>query len=119
MPIGTLLLTLSLFLLVALLIGLPLLEKKAPALQPPSAHEQLEAERLSVIRGIRELDFDNKTGKMDADDYKALREDYVKRGAEILRELDQQKLVHADANEEIEAEIEAEIQKRAVKFKRG
>ena len=115
MPLGTLLLTLALFLLVALLIGLPLLDKKAPAMQPPSVHEMFEAERLSVIRSIRELDFDYKTGKMDDNDYKSLRETWVKRGAEILRELDQLKSTQADADDD----IEAEIQKRAAKLKRG
>ncbi len=115
MPLGTLLLTLALFLLIALLVGLPLLDKKTPALQPPSLRDQLEAERVNIIRSIRELDFDHKTGKMDNDDYKALRETWVKRGADILRELDQQKLAHADADDE----IEAEIQKRAAKLKRG
>ena len=115
MPIGTLLLTLSLFLLVALLIGLPLLDKKSPAMQLPSAREQFEAERLDVIRSIRELDFDYKTGKMDTDDYRVLRETWVKRGADILRQLDELKLGQTDADDE----IETEIQKRAAKLNRG
>jgi ABC-type transporter lipoprotein component MlaA len=115
MPLGTLLITLALLLLVALLIGIPLLDKKAPAIQPPSLREKLEAERVNVIRTIRELDFDHKTGKMNDDDYKALRESWVKRGAEILRELDQQKQSLANVDDE----IEAEIQKRAGRLNRG
>jgi hypothetical protein len=119
MPLGTLLLTLALFLLIALLIGIPLLDKKAPAVPPSSPKAQLEAERISVVRSIRELDFDHKTGKMNDDDYKALRESWVKRGAELLRELDQLKGSQADVDDEIEDAIQAEIQKRAAKLKRG
>ena len=115
MPIGTLLLALALLVLIVLLVGMPLLDKKAPALHPPTPRDALEAERVSVIRNIRELDFDHKTGKMNDDDYKVLREAQMKRGADILRDLDQLKHSRVDADDE----IEAEIKKRAAKLKRG
>jgi hypothetical protein len=105
MPFGTLLLALALLIVVGLLVAVPLLDKPAPAIEPPAAREQLEAERLAVIRAIRELDFDFKTGKLNDDDYKQLREAEVKRGAEILRALDQHK---ADAHA-IDAAIEAAV----------
>jgi len=88
MPIGTLLLSLALLVIVAIIVMLPLLGRKTPATKPPSRRESLEQERRAVISAIRELDFDHRTGKIAEEDYRRLREIQVARGAQILRELD-------------------------------
>ena len=46
-------------------------------------------ERAAVVRTIRELDLDYRTGKLNEADYKGLREAQVQRGADTLRELDE------------------------------
>ncbi len=87
MALGTLLFGLALFILVALVVGWPLLGRKRPAVRPISRRDALERERESIVREIRELDFDYRTGKISAEDYKQLREARLARGALILREL--------------------------------
>jgi rubrerythrin len=115
MPIGTLLLGLALLIIVAVVVALPLLGRKMPAIKPPSRREALEQERRAVISAIRELDFDHRTGKIAEEDYKRLREAQVARGAQILRELDALNDGDArddardDAHHDVDAEIEAEI----------
>ena len=74
MPIGTLLLGLALMVIAGFIIALPLLDKRKPALQPPSKRAALEAERQDTVRAIHELDFDYRTHKINDDDYKHLRE---------------------------------------------
>ncbi len=104
MGIGTILIGLALFIIVVLLIVLPLLEQRSPAVEPLSRRWLLQAERDSTIRNIRELDLDYRTRKLNEDDYKVLREAQVQRGAQILRELDA--LVESDS---VDAAIEAEV----------
>jgi rubrerythrin len=87
MAAGTLLFGLALFILIALIVSLPLVGRKRPAVRPTSRREVLERERESVVREIRELDFDYRTGKVSDEDYKRLREARVAHGAALLREL--------------------------------
>ena len=114
MAFGTLLLAFALLILAGLLIAIPLMDKKAPAVVPPTRRQQLEEARVEVIRSIRELDFDYKTGKLSNDDYKMLREAQVAEGASVLQQLDALKQQHVsrNANADADAQIEAEIQKR-------
>ena len=117
MAFGTLLLALALLILVGLLIALPLTDKKVPAVLPPTRRQQLEEARVEIIRGIRELDFDYKTGKLNNDDYKTLREAQVAQGAAILQQIDVLKPQSVAKQPNMntvgaDAQIEDEIQKR-------
>ncbi len=114
MAFGTLLLALALLIVAGLLIAIPLMDKKSPAVLPPSPRQELEAQRVAVIRAIRELDFDFKTGKLNNDDYKMLREELVAQGAAVLQQIDmlKQQQVAQPVNPDADAQIEAEIQKR-------
>ncbi|MFC1466629.1 MAG: zinc-ribbon domain-containing protein [Candidatus Brachytrichaceae bacterium NZ_4S206] len=105
MPLGTILLGLALLIVVVVVVALPLLDRKTPAIQPPSRREALEQERRAVISAIRELDFDYRTGKIGDADYKRLREAQVARGAQILRELAELNDEESDVDAEIEAQI--------------
>lgn len=105
MPLGTLFLGLALLIIVVLVIALPLLDRKTPAIQPPSRREALEQERRAIISAIRELDFDFRTGKIGEADYKLLREARVARGAQILRELAELD----ETEDDVEAAIEAQV----------
>ncbi len=113
--IGTLLAGLALLLIVAAVVALPLLDRKTPVAEPPSARDALEAERQAIVRGIRELDFDRRAGKLDEGDYRAMRLALVQRGADILRRIEAMDQAagapsddaHSDAR--VDAEIEARI----------
>ena len=110
MPIGTLLLGLALLIIAGFIIALPLLDRRRPALQPPSKRTALEAERKDTVRAIRELDFDHRTHKINDDDYKQLREAHVQRGAQVLRDLSV--LAERNDGDEIEQRVAA-LRKRA------
>lgn len=105
MPIGTYLLALALALVFGLVIALPLFDRKRPAVKPLSRRDALQQERQDIVRTIRELDFDHRTGKISDDDYKRVREEHVQRGATVLRELSALNEIDVDA--EIEAKVAA------------
>ena len=104
MGIGTILVGIALLIVVVLLIAIPLLEPRSPAVIPLSSRQILVTERDATIRSIRELDLDYRTGKLNEDDYKRLRETQVRRGAEILREIDA-----LNDQDDIDVEIEAQV----------
>ncbi len=71
----------------------------------------LMAERDRVINALQELDFDYNLGKISAEDYPSQRAELLKKGAEILRELDT--LQPASAPQpDVEARIEDAIAAR-------
>jgi len=116
--IGTWLAGLALLLIVAALVALPLLDRQAPLAEPPSVRDALEAERQAIVRGIRELDFDFRTRKLDEADYRVLRQAQVLRGADILRRIEAIDQAEAAAGgqdatgpgaDRIDAEIEARV----------
>ena len=91
MGIGTILVGLALVVIVAILIAMPLLEPGGQSVEHSAnsrERDSLELERATIVRTIRELDFDFRTGKMDESDYKVLREAQVRRGADVLQTLD-------------------------------
>ena len=49
----------------------------------------LMAERDRVINALQELDFDQKLGKIPAEDYPSQRAELLQKGADILRKLDE------------------------------
>lgn len=102
-PLGTLLLGIALFIVLALIVALPLFDRKTPAVRPPTRREALEAEHQTLIRSIRELDFDFRTHKIGEADYRALRASLVQRAADVLREL--KALEERDVDAEIEAQV--------------
>lgn len=103
MPIGTILLALGLLIIAAVLIIIPLFDRKRPAMQPPSPRDVLEAERRAVIQSVREMDFDHRTHKMGDDEYKAMRTEAMQHGAKILQELES--LPQRTVDDEIESRI--------------
>lgn len=104
-PLGTLLLGLALLVLTATIIALPLFDRKAPAVRPPTQLEALEMEHETIVRNLRELDFDFRTRKINEEDYKQLRAALVQRGAEVLRDL--RALRQRSVDDEIEAAVDA------------
>ncbi len=87
---GSVLFMLALALLSGLFVAWPLLEPEKYALTTAGDRRVsvLLAEREEVLDAIAELDFDYEMGKMDEAAYQARRAELLRRGAEILRELD-------------------------------
>lgn len=108
-----------------LLAGAPLLrretESEADALQIQKQRERLLVYYERVLTNLRDLDEDHATGKMPDDAYASEREDWVQRGIEVLKTLDEladhsviPASVHDDAavDEAIDDAIEAAIAAR-------
>lgn len=113
LPIGTLLAALALLLVVAALIAQPLFAPRRLAILPESEHDRLEHKRKRIVRAIREVDFDRRTGKLDAEDYSRMRADLEAEGAGVLRALGA--LQTTTGAQDIDAEIEAAVAALRVK----
>ena len=104
MDIGSFFLVFSLAILVALFISRPFLDRRSfsrHAMAVSQAeHEQsaLLAERDRIIRLLQELDFDYTLGKIPDEDYPAQRNLLLQRGAEVLSQLDADRLEKAIAS---------------------
>lgn len=89
MDIGSIFLILGLFILVALFVARPFIERRAVSVSQEE-HElsALLAERDRVVNALQELDFDFSLGKIPDGEYPAQRTALVQRGAITLRQLD-------------------------------
>jgi hypothetical protein len=63
--------------------------------------------RDAIYALIRELDADHQTGKINDEDYQALRQRYVTEGVAVLKQLDA--IPSRDGRSALEAEIEAAV----------
>jgi NADH pyrophosphatase NudC (nudix superfamily) len=86
----------SLFLILAVLVGVGVylyvpFTKRMRRINAGDTHEvsALQAERDRIINALQELDFDFKLGKIPAKDYPEQRANLLKKGADILRQLDE------------------------------
>src|SRR5512137_2186219 len=107
MDIGILLLTLSVLLLAVLFIVWALFEARQSASAPQGQDlSALMAERDQVINALQQLDFDNSLGKVPEEDYIQQRTELVKRGAEVLRKMDELS-TQPDSADDAEKRLEA------------
>lgn len=90
MELGSLFLILAVLVVVGVYLYAPL-AARARRLGAGDTHEisALQAERDRVINALQELDFDFKLGKIPAEDYPEQRAELLKKGADILRQLDE------------------------------
>lgn len=86
MTLGSILLGLALFIVVALILAYPYL--KAQRQDMPSEYERLEAAKDLLLGEIRILDFDHETGKIPTESYEAERRGLVAEAARIMQKLD-------------------------------
>jgi hypothetical protein len=116
--LGSLFLVLALFVGVALFIGRPFFQKNLVGTgegQDQEAASSQEhrlsaylAERDRVLTALQELEFDYTLGKIPAEDYPEQRAELLKRGSNILRELDRMQAVdkyEMSAEDRIEAAV--------------
>ncbi len=88
MDIGSLLLGLALLAVIVFIVARPLIERSGPGDEPASSAEQLLGSRERVLVQLRDLDFDNATGKINPEDYAAQRAQLMAEGVAILKQLD-------------------------------
>ena len=81
--------TLAIFILVAIYLYAPFMERRARRVTEEE-HElsTLMAERDRVINSLQELDFDFKLGKIPEEDYPAQRASLLQKGADVLKQID-------------------------------
>jgi hypothetical protein len=89
MQIAAIFFTLAIFILVAMYVYAPFMERRARRVTAEE-HElsALMAERDRVVNALQELDFDFKLGKIPSEDYPVQRTDLLQKGADILRKID-------------------------------
>jgi len=89
MDIGSIFLILGLLIIVGVYISRPFFERGAVFVNEiEHEHSALLAERDRVINALQELDFDFTLGKIPEGDYPVQRAALLKRGADVLRQLD-------------------------------
>ena len=111
MDIGSILFILGLFVLVALYISRPFFERKATAVtQQETEYSTLLAEYDRILVTLQDLDFNHDLGKIPADEYPTWRQQWMQRGAEVLRQLDE--IEGQTGQKHLDSRLEAAIQAR-------
>jgi hypothetical protein len=120
----------SLFILLGAVayIGAPFLRRQTASYTADEAVIQKQRERLlvyyeRVLTNVRDLDEDFSTGKMQPEDYQTEREEWVQRGIQVLKtldELDQHHLIVPDADQEsLDHAIDDAIERRIAAHRRA
>ncbi|MGD2027331.1 MAG: zinc ribbon domain-containing protein [Anaerolineales bacterium] len=114
MDIGSILLLLALVIVVAAFIASPLRadQRRRAVGEEDIELSQLLAERERVLEALAELDFDNEMGKVPDDLYPVQREALLKRGADVLRLLDD-RMPSANGSSAGEADRAAQLERAA------
>ncbi len=89
MDLAAILFLAALLLVVTLYLVMPLMgmhSQRAP--EETQAVSALLAERERLLTALQELDFDFQLGKVPADDYPVQRADLLRKGADVLKQLD-------------------------------
>ncbi len=112
MQIAAILFTLAVFILVAMYLYAPFMERRTRRVTEEE-HElsALLAERDRVINALQELDFDFNLGKIPGEDYPTQRAGLLQKGADILRKIDSFSPQTASAQDE-ESRLEKAIAAR-------
>ncbi|MCB0118874.1 MAG: zinc-ribbon domain-containing protein [Anaerolineales bacterium] len=90
MELGSVFLILAVLIIVGVYLYAPFMSRTRH-LSTDEMHEisALKAERDRIINSLQELDFDFKLGKIPAEDYPEQRAEMLKKGSDILRQLDE------------------------------
>lgn len=109
MELGSIFLILAVLIIVGMYLYAPFMSRTRRA-STTEMHEvsALKAERDRVINSLQELDFDHKLGKIPAEDYPEQRAELLKKGSDILRQLDELEPILSSARD-----AESRIEKAA------
>jgi hypothetical protein len=89
MELAAVFLLLAVMLLVGLYVMVPFFSRVRAVRGVDQTASALMAERDRVLAALQELDFDRTLGKVTEEEYPVQRETLLKRGADILRQLDE------------------------------
>lgn len=90
MDIGSIFLILAVLVPVVLYVARPLMERSATVVTTEEHdYSALLAERDRILNAVQELDFDQTMGKVSDEDYPVLRTNLMRKGAEVLRQIDE------------------------------
>src|SRR5689334_18322187 len=78
--------------------------------RPTGAREELEREKRSLLKAIKEVEFDHQTGKMSEKDAQALTRVYRARAIEVIKAIDE--LVAAGETRSVRQQIDREVKAR-------
>lgn len=116
MDVGSIFLVLTVVLLVVIFVGRPFLRPQKESVQTQAAegaeHQRssLLAQRDRLLTALQELDFDQRLGKIPAEDYPEMRSTMLQEAALVLRKLDE---IQGSAQQEsVEDRIEKVIAAR-------
>jgi predicted nucleic acid-binding Zn ribbon protein len=84
MEISSILVGLILFSVALFFVSAPFRQKRQKTENPSKVHTQQEGQREVVLVGLRDLDFDFKTGKVSEEDYKPLRAQLMVEAAQYI-----------------------------------
>jgi hypothetical protein len=108
MTTGSILLGLALLILIALFLARPLLERPAgDERRRSSSYQVLSARKEALLEQIRELDFDQETGKIPNELYQLQRAQLVSQAAALLQQLDE---VAIPAASRLAADVDGQIE---------
>lgn len=109
MELGSIFLVLAILILVGMYLYAPFMSRMRRT-STNEMHEvsALKAQRDRVINSLQELDFDHKLGKIPAEDYPEQRAELLKKGSNILRQLDELEPILSSARD-----AESRIEKAA------
>lgn len=89
MDLVAILFLIALLLTVALYLATPLIDNRPHGVaQETQEVSSLLAEQERLLNALQELDFDYQLGKIPEEDYPAQRADLVRKGAEVIKQLD-------------------------------
>ena len=111
MTIGSILLGMALFILVALYLARPFLKREIIADHPATERERLLNEKEAILEQIQQLDFDAQTNKIPPEVHQSQRDELVAQAAQILQALDELDAHPSPMDADIEAAV-ARIRKR-------
>jgi len=114
MELGAILLLLGVLVIVVLFITQPFTEHWRAKAQSGHEISALLAERERALSALEELDFDNKLGKVPAEEYSTQRARLLIRGADVLRKLDDIRRVQFPPMKEAVSPITVEHSAKAV-----
>ena len=114
MQIVSIFFTLGILIFVGVFLYMPFLERRARRVTEEE-HETstLLAERERVVNSLQELENDYQLGKVPEEDYPAQRANFLQRGADVLRKLDE--LVTSSTQVDTDTRIEHAIATRRKK----
>ena len=78
--------------------------------RPIGPHDELEKEKRTLLKAIKEAEFDREMGKLSAGDADAMIKNYRARAIQVIKALEGHEQQAASVREKIEKEVQARLQ---------